>query len=67
VRVSIGSINALMPDLSTIIDQHQPIVDAILSGREDEAASCSEAHSITEGERLHAHLSVRERPPLSAD
>lgn len=67
VRVSIGSINALMSDLSTIIDQHQPIVDAILSGREDEAASCSEAHNITEGERLHAHLSARERPPLSAE
>src|SRR5690242_8779901 len=38
VRVSIGSINALMSDLSTIIDQHQPIVEAILSGREDDAA-----------------------------
>lgn len=67
VRVSIASTNALIPDLSTIIDQHQPIVDAILSGRADEAASCSETHNITEGERLHAHLSLQQRTSQSAD
>ena len=60
VRVSIASVNALLPDLSSIIDQHQPIVDAILSGRADDAVRYAEAHNLTEGERLRAHLSLQQ-------
>jgi DNA-binding GntR family transcriptional regulator len=65
IRVSIASTNALLQDLSSIIDQHKPIVDAIFHGQEDEAARCSEQHNITEGERLHAHLSRLEKHSLS--
>jgi DNA-binding GntR family transcriptional regulator len=60
VRVSIASTNALLPDLSSIISQHAPIVEAILAGRAKEAAALSEAHNHIEGERLRQHLERRE-------
>jgi DNA-binding GntR family transcriptional regulator len=59
VRVTIATTNALLPDLSSIVSQHKPIVDAILAGRAREAAELSEAHNHTEGERLRRHLEVQ--------
>lgn len=60
VRVTIASTNALLPSKSSIVGQHKPIVDAILSGDTVEAAKCSELHTISEGERLKEHLSRKE-------
>lgn len=62
VRMSIASTNALLPDLSSIIDQHQLIVDAMLAGRAREAARLSEVHNHVEGERLREHLQKSEEP-----
>jgi len=56
VRVSIASTNALLPDLASIISQHKPIVDAILAGAAQEAGRLSQAHSLTEGEKLRRHI-----------
>jgi DNA-binding GntR family transcriptional regulator len=66
IRVSIASTNALLQDLSSIIDQHKPIVDAILCANAEEAARCSEHHNITEGEKLRGHLSRLEQRPRSS-
>jgi DNA-binding GntR family transcriptional regulator len=60
VRVTIASTNALLPDKASIVDQHKPIVDAILAGDAAQAARCSEQHTISEGERLKDHLSRKE-------
>jgi DNA-binding GntR family transcriptional regulator len=59
VRVSIASTNALVQDLSSIVGQHEPIVDAILAGRAKEASRASEHHNMSEGERLREHLAAR--------
>jgi DNA-binding GntR family transcriptional regulator len=66
VRLSIASTNALLPDLSSIIDQHEPIVDAILSGRAGQAAELAEAHNHVEGERLCEHLEGRKYSSASS-
>lgn len=59
VRMYIASSDALVAREKDLIDQHQPIVDAILAGDAERAASLAEQHNITEGEKLVAHLEAR--------
>jgi DNA-binding GntR family transcriptional regulator len=61
VRLSIASSNALLPDLRTVLEQHQPIADAILSSRPQQAAKLSEQHALSEGEKLVDHLEKLEK------
>ncbi|HEY0218163.1 MAG TPA: FCD domain-containing protein [Afipia sp.] len=56
VRLSIISSNALLSDIRSIIPQHEPILEAILSGKPAKAASVSELHTQSEGEKLVKHL-----------
>ncbi|HWB44427.1 MAG TPA: GntR family transcriptional regulator [Hyphomicrobiaceae bacterium] len=56
VRQSIASSNALLPDLCTVIEQHEPIIQAILGNRPKLAARLSEEHAQTEGEKLAQYL-----------
>jgi DNA-binding GntR family transcriptional regulator len=56
VRQSIASSNALLPDLRTVIAQHEPITRAILTNRQKQAARLSEEHAQTEGEKLAQYL-----------
>lgn len=56
VRMSIASTNALLPDLSSVIEQHRPIMEALLERRPEEAARLSQLHNQSEGEKLVEHL-----------
>jgi DNA-binding GntR family transcriptional regulator len=60
IRMYIVSSDAIMPDLKKLALQHQPIVDAVLNGKPLEAAQLAEAHNISEGEVLVAHLKTLE-------
>jgi DNA-binding GntR family transcriptional regulator len=60
VRMFIASSDALLISGEALVDQHQPIVDAILAGDRERAALLSEQHNTTEGEKLVAHLKMRE-------
>ncbi|MGD0188238.1 MAG: GntR family transcriptional regulator [Roseiarcus sp.] len=59
VRMFIASSDALLVSGRALVDQHQPIVDAILAGDGARAALLSERHNVTEGEKLVAHLKAR--------
>lgn len=59
IRMFIVSSDALLASEQALADQHQPIVDAILAGNGDLAASLSERHNISEGQKLVAYLSSR--------
>jgi DNA-binding GntR family transcriptional regulator len=56
VRMYIVSSDALIPDLQRLVVQHQPIVDAVLNQKPDDAAHLAEAHNTSEGEILVEHL-----------
>jgi DNA-binding GntR family transcriptional regulator len=56
IRMYIRSSDALIPAVRKIIDQHRPIVDAILAGDAEAGGRLSEQHNLTEGEKLSAHL-----------
>jgi DNA-binding GntR family transcriptional regulator len=56
IRMYIGSSDALILQPSIIVDQHQPIVAAILAGDAQRAGFLSEQHNLTEGEKLSEHL-----------
>ena len=56
IRMYIRSSDALVAEISTIIDQHQPIVDAILAGDAEASGHLSEQHNLTEGKKLSDHL-----------
>jgi len=63
IRMYIRSSDALIADISTIVDQHRPIVDAILSGDTEASGHLSEQHNLTEGKKLSSHLEQREASP----
>lgn len=52
IRMYIHSSDALIPEPDQILDQHRPIVEAILQGRVEEAGRLSELHNIQEGGKL---------------
>ncbi len=56
VRMYIRSSDALVAEPGEIIEQHRPIVEAILAGNAEEAGRCSEAHNLQEGEKLARFL-----------
>ncbi len=60
IRIYIHSSDALIPDSGTTLEQHWPIVEAILAGDADESGRLSEEHNLTEGEKLFEHLRQRE-------
>jgi DNA-binding GntR family transcriptional regulator len=62
IRMYIRSSDALIPDALMIIDQHRPIVDAILAGDVKTSGDLSEQHNLSEGEKLTSHLRSLERP-----
>ena len=59
IRMYLRSSNALIIELSEIISQHSPIVDAILSKNISLAGRLSEQHNLTEGKKLLAHLKIQ--------
>lgn len=60
IRRLIQSSNALLEEPATIIDQHRPIVAAILDKEAEKAASLMERHNMEEGEKLTSHLQAEE-------
>ena len=56
IRMYIRSSDALISEISTIIDQHKPIVDSILAGDVTASGHLSEQHNLTEGKKLSDHL-----------
>ncbi|MQB46267.1 GntR family transcriptional regulator [Rhizobium sp. ICMP 5592] len=60
IRMSIRSSDALITNGHEIIEQHRPIVDAIIDGDAERAGVLSEQHNLTEGRKLSDHLRLRE-------
>ncbi|WP_051236799.1 GntR family transcriptional regulator [Ottowia thiooxydans] len=60
IRMCIRSSDALVESPEAILEQHRPLVEAILAGRSDEAGAHAEAHNLTEGEKLREHLAKTE-------
>jgi DNA-binding GntR family transcriptional regulator len=58
VRRYIAASSALLVDIAEMIDQHAPIVDAILAGDADRAERLARDHNLGEGAKLHAHVSA---------
>jgi DNA-binding GntR family transcriptional regulator len=56
IRIFIRSSDELVSDGQALIEQHRPIVEALLAKNVDEAGRLSEAHNMTEGSKLTAHL-----------
>lgn len=66
IRMYIHSSDALIPEPEQILDQHRPIVEAILQGRAEEAGRLSELHNIEEGEKLTVFLKQDPASPRSS-
>ncbi|WP_245472544.1 GntR family transcriptional regulator [Rhizobium jaguaris] len=56
IRVYIRSSDALIADPMDILDQHRPILEAILSRNSALAGELSEEHNLREGEKLTASV-----------
>lgn len=56
IRIYIRSSDSLIQDAGAIVDQHWPIIEAILAGDAETAGRVSEQHNMTEGEKLTSHL-----------
>lgn len=56
VRICIRSSDALIFDVNEIIEQHRPIVEAIISHDIELAGNLSEQHNISEGKKLAEHM-----------
>jgi DNA-binding GntR family transcriptional regulator len=68
IRLFIMSSDSLIQDSQEILNQHRPIIEAILSGNAEEAGRLSEHHNLSEGQKLNEHLnliatSAHEEPP----
>jgi DNA-binding GntR family transcriptional regulator len=61
IRMYIRSSDALIPNPAMIIDQHRPIVDAIMAGDIKASGRLSEQHNLREGEKLTAYVRDLER------
>lgn len=66
-RMFILSSNELVETSSAIIEQHRPIIKAILSGQARKAGDLMEQHNIEEGKKLIAHLRALENQAQSVD
>ena len=56
VRMYIISSDALVGDPDELLEQHRPLVDAVLGGRPERAEREAVRHNTCEGEKLVAHL-----------
>lgn len=56
VRLLIASSNALLSTTDEIVNQHKPMVAAILAGQSANAERLIRHHNLSEGESLAAHL-----------
>jgi DNA-binding GntR family transcriptional regulator len=56
ISILIASSNALMSDPAQLVDQHEPIYRAIVTGKTNEAAALARRHVEDEGAKLIAHL-----------
>jgi DNA-binding GntR family transcriptional regulator len=56
IRMYIRSSDALVGKPAIIVDQHRPIVKAILAGDVEKAGRLSEEHNLSEGKKLSDHL-----------
>ncbi|NWE26490.1 GntR family transcriptional regulator [Pseudomonas gingeri] len=56
IRLYIRSSDSLIEDGETIVEQHRPFVNAILAGDARTAGALSEAHNLSEGQKLIDHL-----------
>ena len=52
----IASSNALLSTIDEVVEQHQPMVTAILAGQSANAERLIRHHNLSEGESLAAHL-----------
>lgn len=69
IRMSIRSSDALITSGHEIIEQHKPIVDAIIDGDAERAGTLSEQHNLVEGRKLSDYLRAREEeatPPATS-
>ncbi|HDR9173102.1 TPA: GntR family transcriptional regulator [Burkholderia vietnamiensis] len=64
IRVYIRSSDSLVENDQAIIEQHRPIVDAILNRDPIEAGRLSEVHNLTEGRKLTQHLQTSDVPEI---
>jgi DNA-binding GntR family transcriptional regulator len=62
IRMYIRSSDALIAEPGVIVEQHRPIVDAILAADVERAGFLSENHNLTEGERLSAYMKDADKP-----
>ncbi len=56
IRTYIVSSDSTAQDFQICVDHHQPIVEAILDGRKDDAERLSAEHNLLDGKRLVAQL-----------
>ncbi|WP_232470966.1 GntR family transcriptional regulator [Caballeronia hypogeia] len=64
IRIYIRSSDSLAETSEAIIEQHRPISVAILGEDVEEAGRLSEAHNMTEGKKLTAHLLSLDSPEI---
>lgn len=65
VRLFIASSCALIAEPTEIVEQHRPLVRAVLVRDPDRAASIAEAHTLSEGQKLEAFVRSKESDPIS--
>lgn len=53
--------DALLPNQLTLVEQHEPMVDAIVAGDREKAETVARAHNESEGRALVEHLRTQER------
>lgn len=66
IMVFVKSSNSLIADPQEILAQHTPIVEAILQGDAEKAGQLSEAHNLSEGEKLFDYVSQQEKHAISS-
>ncbi|BBQ00150.1 hypothetical protein BSFA1_52780 [Burkholderia sp. SFA1] len=64
IRICIRSSDALVESGDAIVEQHRPITAAILAADVEEAGRLAEAHNMTEGKKLTAHLANLDAPEI---
>jgi DNA-binding GntR family transcriptional regulator len=64
IRIYIRSSDSLVDNGDAIVEQHRPITEAILAGDIEEAGRLAEAHNMTEGKKLTAHLANCDSPEI---
>jgi DNA-binding GntR family transcriptional regulator len=66
-RLVITSSNALIAEPTEILQQHRPLLRALLAGNADLASKLVEAHALGEGEKLRGVMEQTPPAPLTPD